>query len=75
MCNGLCSQVNIHEEPLKFPFKVPSLHAAFFVISSVADVAVIGVPDVVWGQKVTAVVQMKQGHSLTLPTLKEWARY
>lgn len=50
-----------------------SRHAC--VISFPADVAVIGVPDVTWGQKVTAVVQMKKGHSLTLTELKTWARY
>lgn len=39
------------------------------------DVAVIGAPDDTWGQKVTAVVQLKEGQSLTLPDLKTWARY
>lgn len=73
---GICRKINTHEQPLKFfPFKVKRLQVAFFVISSVADVAVIGVPDVTWGQKVTAVVQMKKGHGLTLTELKIWARY
>lgn len=40
-----------------------------------ADVAVIGVPDAVWGQKVTAVVQMKKEQTMTLTELKNWARY
>ncbi len=42
---------------------------------NLADVAVIGAPDATWGQKVTAVVQLKKGQSMTLPELKTWARY
>lgn len=38
------------------------------------DVAVIGEPDATWGQKVTAVVQLRKGQSMTLPELKTWAR-
>lgn len=45
------------------------------MISSLADVAVIGAPDATWGQKVTAVVQLKYGRTMTLPELKTWARY
>uniref|UniRef100_A0AAX7V6R5 Acyl-CoA synthetase family member 3 n=1 Tax=Astatotilapia calliptera TaxID=8154 RepID=A0AAX7V6R5_ASTCA len=41
----------------------------------IMDVAVIGAPDATWGQKVTAVVQLKRGKSMTLPELKTWARY
>lgn len=37
--------------------------------------AVIGAQDATWGQKVTAVVQLKKGQSMTLPELKTWARY
>lgn len=40
-----------------------------------ADVAVIGAHDAIWGQKVTAVVQLKKGQSMTLHELKTWARY
>lgn len=40
-----------------------------------ADVAVIGVPDAIWGQKVTAVVQLKKEQTMTLMELKHWARY
>ncbi|EHA98949.1 Acyl-CoA synthetase family member 3, mitochondrial [Heterocephalus glaber] len=39
-----------------------------------SDVAVIGVPDVTWGQRVTAVVALHAGHSLSHSDLKEWAR-
>lgn len=45
-----------------------------FVCFIPADVAVIGVQDAIWGQKVTAVVQLKKGHSMTLAELKTWAR-
>ncbi|XP_067308109.1 malonate--CoA ligase ACSF3, mitochondrial [Pseudorasbora parva] len=40
----------------------------------VSDVAVIGAPDAVWGQKVTAVVQLREGKSMSLSQLKAWAR-
>nr|XP_040021589.1 malonate--CoA ligase ACSF3, mitochondrial isoform X1 [Gasterosteus aculeatus aculeatus]XP_040021598.1 malonate--CoA ligase ACSF3, mitochondrial isoform X1 [Gasterosteus aculeatus aculeatus]XP_040021608.1 malonate--CoA ligase ACSF3, mitochondrial isoform X1 [Gasterosteus aculeatus aculeatus] len=40
----------------------------------IIDVAVIGAPDATWGQKVTAVVQLKCGRTMTLPELKTWAR-
>ncbi|XP_054470793.1 malonate--CoA ligase ACSF3, mitochondrial [Anoplopoma fimbria] len=40
----------------------------------IMDVAVIGAPDATWGQKVTAVVQLKNGQRMTLPELKIWAR-
>lgn len=39
-----------------------------------ADVAVIGVPDMVWGQRVSAVVKLRQGQMLSVRDLKEWAR-
>lgn len=39
-----------------------------------ADVAVIGAPDMVWGQRVSAVVKLRQGHMLSVRDLKEWAR-
>lgn len=54
-----------------------SLHNSTHTLASchLADVAVIGVPDAVWGQKVTAVVQMKKEQTMTLTELKNWARY
>ncbi|XP_006888819.1 PREDICTED: acyl-CoA synthetase family member 3, mitochondrial-like [Elephantulus edwardii] len=41
---------------------------------SITDVAVIGVPDMTWGQRVTAVVTLHDGHSLSQQELREWAR-
>ncbi|XP_051948345.1 malonate--CoA ligase ACSF3, mitochondrial isoform X2 [Xyrauchen texanus] len=40
----------------------------------ITDVAVIGAPDATWGQKVTAVVQLRKGKTLTLSELKVWGR-
>lgn len=38
------------------------------------DVAVIGVPDMTWGQRVTALLTLQEGHSLSHRELREWAR-
>ncbi|XP_054054161.1 malonate--CoA ligase ACSF3, mitochondrial isoform X3 [Rissa tridactyla] len=38
------------------------------------DVAVIGPPDMVWGQRVSAVVQLRKGKMLSVKDLKDWAR-
>jgi len=40
----------------------------------ITDVAVVGVEDQTWGQKVAAVVVIKQGTSLDLGMLKEWCK-
>ncbi|XP_028813046.1 acyl-CoA synthetase family member 3, mitochondrial isoform X1 [Denticeps clupeoides] len=40
----------------------------------IIDVAVIGVKDPTWGQKVVAVVQLQKGVELSLAELKAWAR-
>lgn len=39
-----------------------------------ADVAVIGAPDMVWGQRVSAVVKLRKGEMLSVKDLKDWAR-
>ncbi|XP_048648451.1 malonate--CoA ligase ACSF3, mitochondrial isoform X2 [Marmota marmota marmota] len=57
-------------------YKVSALEVERHLLAhpSIADVAVIGIPDVTWGQRVTAVVTLREGHSLSLRDLKEWAR-
>ncbi|XP_030019352.1 acyl-CoA synthetase family member 3, mitochondrial [Sphaeramia orbicularis] len=57
-------------------YKISALEVERHLLAhpDIIDVAVIGAPDAIWGQKVTAVVQLKKGQSLTLPELKTWAR-
>ncbi|XP_028258318.1 acyl-CoA synthetase family member 3, mitochondrial [Parambassis ranga] len=57
-------------------YKISALEVERHLLShpDIVDVAVIGSPDATWGQKVTAVVQLKKGQSMTLPDLKTWAR-
>ncbi|KAJ8785958.1 hypothetical protein J1605_006918 [Eschrichtius robustus] len=57
-------------------YKVSALEVERLLLAhpSITDVAVIGVPDVTWGQRVTAVVTLQEGHSLSHRELKEWAR-
>ncbi|XP_047385378.1 malonate--CoA ligase ACSF3, mitochondrial isoform X2 [Sciurus carolinensis] len=57
-------------------YKVSALEVERHLLAhpSIADVAVIGIPDVTWGQRVTAVVTLREGHSLSHRDLKEWAR-
>ncbi|XP_030367176.1 malonate--CoA ligase ACSF3, mitochondrial-like [Strigops habroptila] len=40
----------------------------------ITDVAVIGPPDMVWGQQVSAVVQLCKGEMLSVKDLKDWSR-
>ncbi|XP_040908091.1 malonate--CoA ligase ACSF3, mitochondrial isoform X1 [Toxotes jaculatrix] len=57
-------------------YKISALEVERHLLAhpDIVDVAVIGAPDATWGQKVTAVVQLKKGQSMTLPELKTWAR-
>uniref|UniRef100_A0A481D7U1 Malonate--CoA ligase ACSF3, mitochondrial n=1 Tax=Sus scrofa TaxID=9823 RepID=A0A481D7U1_PIG len=57
-------------------YKVSALEVERLLLGhpSITDVAVIGVPDMTWGQRVTAVVTLQEGHSLSHRELKEWAR-
>jgi malonyl-CoA/methylmalonyl-CoA synthetase len=41
---------------------------------SVADCAVVGVPDEEWGERVSASVELRDGGSLTLDELQSWTR-
>ncbi|KAM7406021.1 hypothetical protein PAMP_000427 [Pampus punctatissimus] len=57
-------------------YKISALEVERHLLAhpDIIDVAVIGTPDATWGQKVTAVVQLRRGQCLTLPELKTWAR-
>ncbi|AWP01458.1 putative acyl-CoA synthetase family member 3 mitochondrial [Scophthalmus maximus] len=57
-------------------YKISALEVERHLLAhpAVVDVAVIGAPDAIWGQKVTAVVQLEKGQRMTLPELKTWAR-
>ncbi|XP_041728626.2 malonate--CoA ligase ACSF3, mitochondrial isoform X1 [Coregonus clupeaformis] len=57
-------------------YKISALEVERHLLAhpDITDVAVIGVRDATWGQKVTAVVQLKRGLSMTLSELKTWAR-
>nr|XP_039334842.1 malonate--CoA ligase ACSF3, mitochondrial isoform X1 [Saimiri boliviensis boliviensis]XP_039334866.1 malonate--CoA ligase ACSF3, mitochondrial isoform X1 [Saimiri boliviensis boliviensis] len=57
-------------------YKVSALEVERHLLAhpSITDVAVIGVPDMTWGQRVIAVVTVGEGHSLSHRELKEWAR-
>ncbi|MEE6499808.1 hypothetical protein FKM82_003592, partial [Ascaphus truei] len=57
-------------------YKVSALEVERHLLShrSITDVAVIGAPDVTWGQRVAAIVKLRRGHVLSLKELKEWAR-
>ncbi|XP_069491747.1 malonate--CoA ligase ACSF3, mitochondrial [Ambystoma mexicanum] len=57
-------------------YKISALEVERHLLAhpSIADVAVIGVPDMAWGQRVTAVLKLHHGVQLSLRELKEWAR-
>ncbi|XP_074522302.1 malonate--CoA ligase ACSF3, mitochondrial isoform X2 [Halichoeres trimaculatus] len=57
-------------------YKISALEVERHLLAhpDIIDVAVIGAPDAIWGQKVTAVVQLRKGQSMTLPELQIWAR-
>ena len=41
---------------------------------AISECVVVGLPDITWGQRVAAVVVLKEGRELSLDSLKEWAR-
>ncbi|KAM9301630.1 malonate--CoA ligase ACSF3, mitochondrial [Gastrophryne carolinensis] len=57
-------------------YKISALEVERHLLAhpSISDVAVIGAPDVTWGQRVSAIVKLQDGHSLSLKDLKQWAR-
>ena len=50
------------------------VEGALYKHESIAEVAVIGLPDEKWGEAVTAVVALHDGHQLTLEELREFAQ-
>ncbi|CAM5151507.1 unnamed protein product [Eretmochelys imbricata] len=57
-------------------YKISALEVERHLLAhpSIADVAVIGPPDVTWGQRVSAVVKLQEGEMLSLKDLRSWAR-
>ncbi|KAM4613968.1 malonate--CoA ligase ACSF3, mitochondrial isoform 1-T2 [Discoglossus pictus] len=57
-------------------YKISALEVERHLLAhpSITDVAVIGAPDLTWGQRVAAIVKLRDGHVLSLKELKEWAR-
>ncbi|MEZ5572392.1 MAG: long-chain fatty acid--CoA ligase [Halioglobus sp.] len=53
-----------------YPAEVES---ALYKHTAIAEVAVIGLPDDKWGEAVTAIVALHDGHELTLEELREFA--
>ncbi|CAA0118354.1 Long-chain-fatty-acid--CoA ligase FadD13 [Halioglobus japonicus] len=49
------------------------VEGALYKHESIAEVAVIGLPDEKWGEAVTAVVALHDGHQLTIEDLREFA--
>ena len=50
------------------------VEGALYKHESIAEVAVIGLPDEKWGEAVTAIVALHADHALTLEELREFAR-
>ncbi|XP_054856127.1 malonate--CoA ligase ACSF3, mitochondrial [Eublepharis macularius] len=57
-------------------YKISALEVERHLLAhpSISDVAVIGAPDMTWGQRISAVVKLQEGETLSLKELKEWAR-
>ncbi|XP_044842873.1 malonate--CoA ligase ACSF3, mitochondrial isoform X2 [Mauremys mutica] len=57
-------------------YKISALEVEHHLLAhpSIADVAVIGPPDMTWGQRVSAVVKVQEGEMLSLKDLRDWAR-
>jgi malonyl-CoA/methylmalonyl-CoA synthetase len=50
------------------------IEAALLEHPKIRECAVIGLPDDTWGEAVTAVVVLKDGAALDLPTVRDWCR-
>mmetsp|Transcript_35345 Transcript_35345/g.57200 ORF Transcript_35345/g.57200 Transcript_35345/m.57200 type:complete len:565 (+) Transcript_35345:30-1724(+) len=57
-------------------YKVSALdiERELLTLPSIAEAAVVGVPDDEWGERVGAIVALKPGHTLTLDELRKWGK-
>lgn len=57
-------------------YKISALDVERHLLSHpmIAEVVVVGLPDITWGQRVTAIVTLKPGQRLTLGELRDWGR-
>ncbi len=57
-------------------YKISALDIERHLLShrNIIDVAVVGLPDMTWGQKVAAVVVLQEGATLDITDLKQWAQ-
>ncbi|XP_077285630.1 acyl-CoA synthetase family member 3 [Arctopsyche grandis] len=55
-------------------YKISALDVETLVLGhpNIADVAIVGMPDLTWGEKVVAIVELKNETSLTLKELQNW---
>ncbi|XP_054276873.1 malonate--CoA ligase ACSF3, mitochondrial-like [Macrosteles quadrilineatus] len=57
-------------------YKVSALQIEYVLLNhpDIIDVAVVGLPDITWGQKIAAVVQLKEGSSLDLKQVQHFVK-
>ncbi|XP_041455657.1 malonate--CoA ligase ACSF3, mitochondrial-like [Lytechinus variegatus] len=57
-------------------YKISALDVERHLLSHpmIAEVAVVGLPDITWGQRVTAIVTLKAGQRLSLGELRNWGK-
>lgn len=57
-------------------YKVSALQIEYVLLNhpDIVDVAVVGLPDITWGQKIAAVVQLKENSSLDLKQVQHFVK-
>ena len=57
-------------------YKISALEieTIFLEHPDIADIAIIGLPDITWGQKIVALLMAKESKVLTADSLKDWAK-